>query len=73
MTSAQLLRHDRPHPGRSGAPRRFHRGWSLPRLIEPEELTLFSERIDHEREYESTVRDFLRLHDLELSTDGYDS
>ena len=73
MTSVQLLRHDRHHPGRSGAPRRPHRGWWLPRPIEPEELTLFSERIDHEREYESTVRDFVRLRDLALSTDGYDS
>jgi len=73
MTSAQLLRHDRPHLGRNGPPTRSHRGWCLPRLVEPEELTLFSDRIDHAREYESTVRDFIRLHDLALSTDGYDS
>jgi len=43
-----------------------------PRPIAPEALTLFSERMDDERDYENTVRDFILLHDLTHSADDFD-
>jgi hypothetical protein len=73
MTSAQLLRHDRSHRGRGRAPGGSHRGRCLPRLIEPEELTLFSDRLDDARDYERTLRDFVLARDLTHSADDYDS
>jgi len=54
-----------------------HRGMRLvgraPRPVAPEALTLFSERMDDERDYENTVRDFILLHDLTHSADDFDS
>lgn len=73
MTSAHPLRHDRHHPGQVRAPRHPGRRWILPPLAQPEELELFSDRIDHAREYESTVRDFVVLRDRELSDEVYSS
>jgi hypothetical protein len=44
-----------------------------PRFIAPQELNLFSDRLDDARERESTVRDFALLRDLTLSADDYNS
>jgi hypothetical protein len=75
MTSLQLHGHGRPHPRHRRATR--HRGRSRRghRLIAPaaDDIALFSERLDHEREYESTLRDFVELHDLAHAADVYDS
>ena len=43
------------------------------RLIAPQELNLFSDRLDDARDYETTVRDFALLRDLTLSADDYNS
>ena len=73
MTSVHPVEHCRPHLGRSRAVKHPGRRAWAPRAIEPDELALFSERLDHEREYESTMRDFVLLHDRELSADDYNS
>jgi len=71
MRSAHFLHLERSRPGRGRGPRRC--GRYLPRLAEPEALELFSDRMDHAREYESTVADFALLHDRALSEDVYSS
>jgi hypothetical protein len=43
------------------------------RLITPDALALFSDRLDDERDYERTLRDFLLAHDQTRSADEYDS
>lgn len=73
MTSAHIHGHTRPHPGRSRVVRRPGGASRLPRLIEPEELNLFTDRLDDAREYESTLRDFMLVHDQTVPADGFDS
>lgn len=75
MSSAQLHGHDRPQPRHGRAMRHPGRGGRGRRLLAPktEEMALFSERLDDEREYESTVSDFIRLHDIVHAADVYDS
>jgi hypothetical protein len=72
VISTHLVGHYRPHPGRSRV-MKHRRHVRAPRAIAPDELALFSERLDHEREYESTVRDFVQMHDRVLSADDYNS
>lgn len=71
MTSAHLVGHAHPYPGRGRAMKRPGRSWRAPRLIAPHELNLFSDRLDDAQEYESTVRDFILLHELALSADDH--
>lgn len=73
MTSAHFHGHGRPQPGRGRAMRHPGRRARGQRLIAPDEIALFSERLDNERDYENTVRDFVQLHDLAHSADLYDS
>ena len=73
MTSAHLVGHAHSYRGSSRATKR-HGGVSRARrLIAPQELNLFSDRLDDARERESTVRDFALLRDLTLSADDYNS
>lgn len=44
-----------------------------PRAIAPEALSLFSDRLDDVRDYESTMRDFIAVHDRTVSADDTDS
>jgi hypothetical protein len=53
--------------------KRHGRVLRAPRFIAPQELNLFSDRLDDARERESTVRDFALLRDLTLSADDYNS
>ena len=71
MRTAQAVRHGPPHwiHGRRGV----RHGGRARRAIAPEALTLFSDRLDDARDYESTVRDFVLLHDLAHSADDFDS
>lgn len=62
------------HPYRRGrAAKRQGRVTRAPRLIAPQELSLFSDRLDDARDYESTVRDFALRRDLTRSADEYNS
>jgi len=73
MTSAHLVGHAHSYRGRAPATKR-HGGISrAPRLVAPQELNLFSDRLDDARERENTVRDFALLRDLTLSADDYNS
>lgn len=71
MRTAQAVRHGHPHVihGRRG----MMHGARAPRAIAPEALALFSDRMDDARDFESTVRDFVHLHDLTHSADDFDS
>jgi hypothetical protein len=73
MISAHLARRCRPQSWRSRAMKHTGRRARAPRAIGPDELSLFSERLDHEREYESTVRDFVLLHDRVLAAEDFNS
>ena len=73
MGTAQLVGHAHPYRGRGRAIKRHTRVSLTQRLIEPQELNLFSDRLDDAREYESTVRDFALLRDLTVSADDYNS
>ena len=73
MTSAHLGGHAHSYRGRGGATTRHGRALRAPRLIAPQELNLFSDRLDDARERENTVRDFALLRDLTLSADDYNS
>ena len=73
MTSAHPVGHAHPYRGRGRAIKRHTRVSLTQRLIEPQELYLFSDRLDDAREYESTVRDFALLRDLTVSADDYNS
>jgi hypothetical protein len=48
------------------------RALRAPRAIAPEALSLFSDRLDDVRDYESTMRDFVAVHDRTLSADDTD-
>ena len=74
MRTAQAVGHSHPHPlhGR----RATKDGWCAlraPRAVAPEALALFSDRVDDARDYESTVRDFVAVHDRTVSADDTDS
>lgn len=73
MTSAHLVGHAHSYRGSARATKRPGRVSHAPRLIAPQELNLFSDRLDDARERESTVRDFALLRDLALSADEYNS
>ena len=73
MISVHLTGRHRPHPGRSRVMKHTGRRARAPRAIAPDALTLFSDRIDDARDYESTVRDFVVVHDRTLSADDYNS
>ena len=73
MTSAHPVGHAHPYRVRGRAIKRHARVSLTQRLIEPQELNLFSDRLDDAREYESTVRDFALLRDLTVSADDYSS
>lgn len=73
MRTTQLAGHGRPHPVRGRGMRHSGRVLRAPRAIAPERLTLFSDRLDDARDYESTVRDFVVVHDRTLSADDYGS
>lgn len=73
MISAHLVGHAHSYRGRARATNRLGRVSHAPRLIAPQELNLFSDRLDDARERESTVRDFALLRDLTLSADDYNS
>jgi hypothetical protein len=73
MISARLAGRCRPQPLRSRATKHTGRRARAMRAIAPDDLALFSERLDHEREYESTVRDFVLLHDRVLSAEDFNS
>jgi len=73
MTSAHLVGHAHSYRGRARATKRPGHVSHAPRLIAPQELNLFSDRLDDARERESTVRDFALLRDLTLSADDYNS
>jgi len=73
MGTAQLVGHAHPYRGRGRATTRHSRVLRAPRFIAPQELNLFSDRLDDARERESTVRDFALLRDLTLSADDYNS
>jgi hypothetical protein len=73
MTSAHLVGHAHPFPGRGRAIKRPGRILRAPRPFAPHELSLFSDRLDDALEYESTVRDFALLYELVLSAEGYNS
>lgn len=74
MRTAHAVRHGHPHPlpGRRGM-RDVGSAVRAPRAIAPEALTLFSDRLDDAQDYESTVRDFILVHDLTHSADEFDS
>jgi len=73
MTSAHLVGHAHSRHGRGRVTKRPGGILRPPRLIAPQELNLFSDRLDDARERESTVRDFALLRDLTLSADDYNS
>jgi hypothetical protein len=73
MISAHLVGNAHPYSGRGRAMKRPGRVSRAPRLIAPHDLRLFSDRLDDAREYESTVRDFILLHERALSADDYNS
>jgi len=73
MTSAHLGGHAHSYRGRGRVMKRHGRVLRAPRFIAPQELNLFSDRLDDARERESTVRDFALLRDLTLSADDYNS
>ena len=73
MISAHLVGHAHSYRGRARAAKRLGRVSHAPQLIAPQELNLFSDRLDDARERESTVRDFALLRDLTLSADDYNS
>ena len=73
MAFAYLVGHGHPYRGRGRAMKRHGRVSRAPRHIAPQDLNLFSDRLDDARERESTVRDFALLRDLTLSADDYNS
>jgi len=73
MISAHLVGRYRPHPGRNRTVKHTGRRARAPRAIAPDDLALFSERLDHEREYESTVRNFVLLHDRAHAAEEFNS
>ena len=73
MTSAHLVGHPHPYPGRGRAMKHAGRVSRTPRHVAPYELSLFSDRLDDVREYENTVRDFALLRDRALSAEDYNS
>ena len=72
MRLASVHGHGRPHPARSTVAGHRGRGSRAPRLIAPDALALFSDRLDDARDYEWTMRDFVLAHDLTHSADAYD-
>lgn len=73
MTSAHLGGYAHSYRGRGRVTKRHGRVLRAPRFIAPQELNLFSDRLDDARERENTVRDFALLRDLTLSADDYNS
>ncbi|HSC94161.1 MAG TPA: hypothetical protein VLC73_04275 [Burkholderiales bacterium] len=74
MRTARAVGHDHPHPVHGhGAMGHGRRPLRAPRAIAPEALSLFSDRLDDVRDYESTMRDFVAVHDRTLSADDYNS
>lgn len=73
MRLAHVHVHHRAQPARHRAARHPGRGLRAPRRIAPQALALFSDRLDDARDYESTLRDFVLVHDLTRSADSYDS
>ena len=67
MRTAHAAGHSHPHP--------LHGRCALraPRAIAPEALALFSDRVDDARDYESTLRDFVAVHDRTVAADDTDS
>jgi len=63
----------RPHPARNLVAAHPRRHIRAPRLIAPDALALFSDRLDDECDYERTLRDFVLAHDQTRSADDYDS
>jgi hypothetical protein len=73
MRLASVHGHGRAHPARSLAGGHHGRRSRAPRLIAPDALALFSDRLDDARDYEWTLRNFVQAHDLTHSADDYDS
>ena len=73
MTSAHLVGHPHPYPGRGRVMKRAGPDSRAPRLVAPHELSLFSDRLDDALEYESTIRDFAVLHERVLCAKDYNS
>jgi len=73
MDTAHFVGPACPYRGRGRALKRHGRVSRAPRHIAPQDLNLFSDRLDDARERESTVRDFALLRDLTLSADDYNS
>jgi len=73
MDTAHFVGPACPYRGRGRALKRHGRVSRAPRHIAPQDLNLFSDRLDDARERESTVRGFALLRDPALSTDDYNS
>jgi len=73
MDTAHFVGPACPYRGRGRALKRHGRVSRAPRHIAPQDLNLFSDRLDDARERESTVRGFALLRDLTLSADDYNS
>jgi hypothetical protein len=73
MGAAHFAGHAHPYRGRGRVIKRHARASRTQRLLAPQDINLFSDRLDDARERESTVRDFALLRDLTLSADEYNS
>lgn len=67
------VKHAHIHAVRSRAAGGLSAARHAPRLAEPQELAMFSDRLDEAVQYENIIRDFVSAHDVVRSADEYDS
>lgn len=67
------LKRTHVHAVRSRVARGHRAGSYMRRPAEPQELEMFSDRLDDAAEYQKIIKDFVLVHDAVCSADDYDS